>query len=686
MSFHLNTGNMQAMQPTMIDLQYFQQQQQQQQQQQTPTSMQSPYTMSSPGSTFSSPLQQTSSTLSLQNFNQTHVQQQQQSSPSNKILTLRNPSLRLGIPTIPMQSMSSASSSSPSTFSQYSNSSSLRTPSSAYSVDTPTSLIPCPFGPPIQLRADGKRKRVHANKEQLSLLEAAFQANPKPNTRTRVEICKRVGINSRSVQIWFQNRRAREKKLGGGNATGAGADRRTSLGSQASFHSSNGSISPDGNDFFGNGDYDDKMHLTPLVLRRRISMPNLFSGPNGSSLLDLANTIPTDIYRIQTTSLVIGAWRRISIVPEDLVCTLNPIESLLCWTVVESSFSFKMEMPFSSLLDATIDIDPLDSSTATLIIDFSMTPTFAKEVRVVSEGSTQTPATALYIPCDDFTESAQASTVLRHILTGPSQSMEHTFSILTAIAQSFQNQYQQLSAASMPTPNPATMLMSPATTITQSPYHQFPLSSASSLASPFDAFNMNTMASPRRTSAPSTFPFHNTSALSMSPITPITQTQQQHQFRPPFPMIKTSGFSQSRQRSYSANHLDDIMENSTPLTAATTSFNQVPFTPLSINNQQQQETPLTPVTLMALSLSTPTFNGATGTGAPFAGDSGFWNASTVDNTTATATTGATTTTSSTPAFVAESSVDAGSSTVENAVADVKEEEASGQASSGQQAA
>ncbi|ORY37275.1 hypothetical protein BCR33DRAFT_854848 [Rhizoclosmatium globosum] len=67
-------------------------------------------------------------------------------------------------------------------------------------------------GPPVPLRSDGSRKRVHPTREQLERLEAFFKTNPKPSAAERVEICNAVNINNRSVQIWFQNRRAKARK------------------------------------------------------------------------------------------------------------------------------------------------------------------------------------------------------------------------------------------------------------------------------------------------------------------------------------------------------------------------------------------------------------------------------------------------------------------------------------------
>ncbi|KAI9334537.1 hypothetical protein BDR26DRAFT_920804 [Obelidium mucronatum] len=69
-------------------------------------------------------------------------------------------------------------------------------------------------GPPIPIRSDGSRKRVHPTREQQTLLEAFFERNAKPGAAERADICKAVNINSRSVQVWFQNRRAKLKKGG----------------------------------------------------------------------------------------------------------------------------------------------------------------------------------------------------------------------------------------------------------------------------------------------------------------------------------------------------------------------------------------------------------------------------------------------------------------------------------------
>jgi hypothetical protein len=96
------------------------------------------------------------------------------------------------------------------------------------------------------MRPDGKRRRVHATKEQLAFLEAAFQACPKPNSKARIEICKSIRMNTRSVQVSSEKsmRGRREKKNRLGRAQrwlsverGCLAERRWSFSSFINFHS-----------------------------------------------------------------------------------------------------------------------------------------------------------------------------------------------------------------------------------------------------------------------------------------------------------------------------------------------------------------------------------------------------------------------------------------------------------------
>lgn len=56
-----------------------------------------------------------------------------------------------------------------------------------------------------------KKKRTRTSTEQLRILQKAFQTDPMPNSGARAALSKKLGMTTRAVQVWFQNRRAKEK-------------------------------------------------------------------------------------------------------------------------------------------------------------------------------------------------------------------------------------------------------------------------------------------------------------------------------------------------------------------------------------------------------------------------------------------------------------------------------------------
>lgn len=80
-----------------------------------------------------------------------------------------------------------------------------------------------------------KKKRTRTTPEQLRILQKAFSTDPMPNSSNRLVLAKRLGMNARAVQVWFQNRRAKEKleakrAEGGVGTNGASMVGSTSLG------------------------------------------------------------------------------------------------------------------------------------------------------------------------------------------------------------------------------------------------------------------------------------------------------------------------------------------------------------------------------------------------------------------------------------------------------------------------
>ncbi|KAJ2238337.1 hypothetical protein IWW45_000167 [Coemansia sp. RSA 485] len=57
------------------------------------------------------------------------------------------------------------------------------------------------------------KHRRRTTKEQLSLLESTFKTTPKPTSEVRKSLALTLSMTAREVQIWFQNRRAKQKNM-----------------------------------------------------------------------------------------------------------------------------------------------------------------------------------------------------------------------------------------------------------------------------------------------------------------------------------------------------------------------------------------------------------------------------------------------------------------------------------------
>ncbi|KAJ3136187.1 hypothetical protein HK100_001916 [Physocladia obscura] len=164
-------------------------------------------------------------------------------------------------------------------------------------------------------------------------------------------------MNPRSLQIWFQNRRAKEKK-------------------EAPDHS-------DSN--LDNGEDDNMANTSSLIL---------------------------------TTSISIGTWRRLSLTREDLMCEILTQPGILRWSVIESGFCFKMEIPIAAINDMSVHSVPENPRLSSLVLQTNIPPLFYRQL---GDG---------FVPCSDFTEHMQASTVFCHILEGSHFEMERGFTML----------------------------------------------------------------------------------------------------------------------------------------------------------------------------------------------------------------------------------------------------------------
>ncbi|KAI7880822.1 homeobox-domain-containing protein [Lichtheimia hyalospora FSU 10163] len=57
------------------------------------------------------------------------------------------------------------------------------------------------------------RKRTHLKPSQVAVLQESFVTNPLPDAAIRSRLARELGVTERTIQIWFQNRRAKARKL-----------------------------------------------------------------------------------------------------------------------------------------------------------------------------------------------------------------------------------------------------------------------------------------------------------------------------------------------------------------------------------------------------------------------------------------------------------------------------------------
>uniref|UniRef100_A0A8C8A6P7 Homeobox domain-containing protein n=1 Tax=Otus sunia TaxID=257818 RepID=A0A8C8A6P7_9STRI len=72
-----------------------------------------------------------------------------------------------------------------------------------------------PLTRPVSAEAEStaKRPRTTITAKQLETLKNAYNNSPKPARHVREQLSSETGLDMRVVQVWFQNRRAKEKRL-----------------------------------------------------------------------------------------------------------------------------------------------------------------------------------------------------------------------------------------------------------------------------------------------------------------------------------------------------------------------------------------------------------------------------------------------------------------------------------------
>ena len=65
----------------------------------------------------------------------------------------------------------------------------------------------------IQKKRIKKRRRTVITPDEIERLEDSFRAEPKPDRNLKLDLARELSKTENFINIWFQNRRAKERKL-----------------------------------------------------------------------------------------------------------------------------------------------------------------------------------------------------------------------------------------------------------------------------------------------------------------------------------------------------------------------------------------------------------------------------------------------------------------------------------------
>ncbi|KAI8880776.1 homeobox-domain-containing protein [Backusella circina FSU 941] len=295
--------------------------------------------------------------------------------------------------------------------------------------------------PPLQ-HADDSKKRTRVSPSQLAILEETFNVSATPDSKMRKQLAQKLEMPERSIQIWFQNRRAKVKMLQRRALLRQEQDvARARLCAEATSQRNNyGYWYPPAKLPIHRAWSSDMIH-PPAIPPPPPPPPTIFQHPftsNPPTANSNNNDFEEDIYSltvspstpqsfsvprrleseplqqshlssaglITATAVTIGSWHRMKINQQDLMCYYKLSERAFSWHIRDSSYHFKMMISFDII--SNIELNVLeDNISAQIDIDLIEPPIFFME-----------NSSGTWVQCSDFTEGMQASCVLRHIMRG----------------------------------------------------------------------------------------------------------------------------------------------------------------------------------------------------------------------------------------------------------------------------
>ncbi|SPO06960.1 related to homeoprotein [Cephalotrichum gorgonifer] len=261
------------------------------------------------------------------------------------------------------------------------------------------------------------QKRQRATQDQLTTLELEFSKNPTPTAEVRDRIAEEINMTQRSVQIWFQNRRAKIKLM-------------------AKRHLENG----------------EDLDSIPESMRQYLAMQAIESGKGlaggllgRSGLLPYGNNgmlmggDPTGqskvlIQHLTCRALSIGTWTRVGQNMMDLIVFYSPDKCTMTYYINNEQAGYKIEYAFAYIKNIYLENNEGDpAKPAGIVIELNRPPHFFMDSSANAQGFYQVA---------DFTEDMQASRCLVHRLGGSPKVLSGQLAKLVSL-ESFMNRHLQ---------------------------------------------------------------------------------------------------------------------------------------------------------------------------------------------------------------------------------------------------
>ncbi|KAJ3473450.1 hypothetical protein NLG97_g10301 [Lecanicillium saksenae] len=236
------------------------------------------------------------------------------------------------------------------------------------------------------------QKRQRATQDQLATLEVEFNKNPTPTANVRERIAEEINMTERSVQIWFQNRRAKIKLL---------AKKSLETG--------------------------EDIDSIPESMRAYLAMQAMESGKSlGGSYLGRTGLVPFGhgnmllgeqagpgkvlIHHLTCRSLSIGKWTRVGQNMMDLIIFYSPDKCTMTYYINNEQAGYKIEYPFAYIKNIYLENNEGDpSKLGGIVIELNHAPNFFMD---------SPPSAGGFYQVGDFTEDSQASNCMIHHLGG----------------------------------------------------------------------------------------------------------------------------------------------------------------------------------------------------------------------------------------------------------------------------